>query len=138
MSFQKQSNHPRSPCFLSVKNGEDSVVFLQMSWGGKGFAKFQGAHNLNVCYPANVHISKEQHKIYIKTVLIKITKKKLFLLLYKLAIDLITQGRITGNYKMMAPIRKTGSTPNSNQRGLRQSRWNNLNEYRGLPAKTYV
>ena len=63
-----------------------------------------------------------QHKIYIKTVLIKITKKKLFLQLYKLAIDLITQGRITGNYKMMAPIRKTGSTPNSNQRGLRQSR----------------
>ena len=75
MSFQKQSNHPRSPCFLSVKNGEGSVVFLEMSWGGKGFAKYQGAHNLNVCYSANVHISKEQHKIYIKTVLIKITKK---------------------------------------------------------------
>ena len=33
MSFQKQSNHPRSPCFLSVKNGEGSVVFLEMSWG---------------------------------------------------------------------------------------------------------
>ena len=89
-----------------------------MSWGGKGFAKFQGAHNLNVCYSANVHISKEQHKIYIKTVN-QDNEKKLFLLLYKLAIDLITQERITGNYKMMAPIRKTGSIPNSNQRGLR-------------------
>lgn len=91
-----------------------------MSWGGKGFTKFQGTHHLNFCYSAKVRISKEQHQIYIKTVLIKITKKKkIFLLLYKLAIDLITEGRITGNYKMMAPIRKTGSVPNSIQRALR-------------------
>lgn len=74
MSFQRQSYHPRSPCFFSVKNGEGSVPGEQ-KLGGKGFAKFQGAHNLNLCYSTNVHISKEQHKTYIKTVLIKITEK---------------------------------------------------------------
>lgn len=47
------------------------------SLGEKGFAKFQGAHNSNLHYSANVHGSKEQHKTYIKTVLIKITEKNI-------------------------------------------------------------
>lgn len=74
-SFQRRSYHPRSPCFFSARNGEEGSVPGE-ELEGKGFVKFQGAGNLNLGHSANVHISKEQHKIYIKTVLIKITKKE--------------------------------------------------------------
>lgn len=133
ISKAKLPTNPKPLIFWSLWNEEQPVPGY--GWGWELFTQFHVTQNLNLCSSVNVLISND-HYVYIKSALIKITN--IFRVFHKLEIHLITW-RITSNYKMIAPIRKTGSVPNSNQRRLRWSQWHNLNEeYRGFPAKTFI
>lgn len=93
MNFQRQNYQSQAPEFFSsVWNGEQPVP--RGEWGWELFTQFHVTNNLNLRYSVNVLISKE-HYIYIKTALVKITKK-IFPVFYKLSIHLITE-----NYKQL-------------------------------------